>query len=112
MKTEVLGIRYDNIKMNKAIAKAISLLDKKSNIFFLNIDYLYKAQKDQEYKKILNSADLVLSDGIGLKIVTKISGSKIWSSGYGKYLLAAAGGSGADGNSATAYRLPALLCGY
>ena len=33
-----------------------------------------KAQKDLEYRSIINNADLVLSDGIGLKIASKIFG--------------------------------------
>lgn len=70
----ILDVKYDSISLNSAIEKTIWLLKnrQKSNLFFLNSDCLYKAQKDAEYQDILNSADLVLPDGIGLKIACKI----------------------------------------
>lgn len=70
----LLNVKYNNITIDTAIKKAVSLLEKrdKANVFFLNIDCLYKAQKDEEYRNILNSADLVLPDGIGLKITARI----------------------------------------
>lgn len=45
-----------------------------SSIFFLNAHYFNLAQKDEEYRQCLNSADLLLNDGIGVKLGGKISG--------------------------------------
>jgi N-acetylglucosaminyldiphosphoundecaprenol N-acetyl-beta-D-mannosaminyltransferase len=42
------------------------------SIFFLNAHCFNIAQKNQEYCKALNSSDLLLNDGIGIKIGTKI----------------------------------------
>jgi len=75
----ILGIEYHNINVEEAL-KNISVLlrgQKKVMIFFLNADCLYKAQNDQEYECILNSADLLLSDGIGLRLATWLFGGKM-----------------------------------
>jgi N-acetylglucosaminyldiphosphoundecaprenol N-acetyl-beta-D-mannosaminyltransferase len=75
----ILGTKYDDLTISLAIQNAISLLksNKKSTILFLNADCLYKSQKDEEYRNILNSTELVLPDGIGLKIATRIFGKKM-----------------------------------
>ena len=75
----ILGVRYDNVTLTEALEKALSLLNKennlrRANVFFLNIDCLYKSQGDEEYRQILNSASLVLPDGIGLRLITKLLG--------------------------------------
>jgi N-acetylglucosaminyldiphosphoundecaprenol N-acetyl-beta-D-mannosaminyltransferase len=79
MNMKLLGVGYKNITVDVALLMILELLDRKkgSIICFLNADCLYKAQKDQEYKDILNCADLVLSDGIGLKLATKLFGGKM-----------------------------------
>jgi N-acetylglucosaminyldiphosphoundecaprenol N-acetyl-beta-D-mannosaminyltransferase len=76
---KILGVNYDNITLAEALDRACSLLrdNNKSNIFFLNADCLYKAQKDSSYREILNSADLVLPDGIGLRLATKMLGGRM-----------------------------------
>ena len=77
---QVLGINYNNINKEEALKICIKLLtlDEKKNIFFLNADYLYKAQKDNEYTQILKqNTDLLLGDGIGLKLITKYLGGSM-----------------------------------
>ena len=75
---KILNIRFDNLYMKEAINQAVALLKKKkSNIFFLNSDCLFQAQKDMEYRKILNKSALLLSDGIGLKFSMAILGGKL-----------------------------------
>lgn len=70
-----------NIKVNvlssvEAITYIKDKLDKRilSNIFFLN-DHGYNiAQKDATYRNMLNQADLLLNDGIGIEIGAKLFG--------------------------------------
>jgi N-acetylglucosaminyldiphosphoundecaprenol N-acetyl-beta-D-mannosaminyltransferase len=73
---KILGIDYDNLTVQEAIDGINSLIEsrRKANVFFLNADCLYKAQKDKEYHTALESADLLLSDGIGLRLITKLFG--------------------------------------
>lgn len=79
MKTKILNTYYYNYEFNFAIEKTLSLLKikEKSSVFFLNFDCLYKIQNDAEYKYSLDSADIVLPDGIGLNIVTRIFGFRM-----------------------------------
>lgn len=74
----VLGIRYNNVSLEHAVHKMLGLLRRegKSSVFYLNFDCLYKAQLDPEYRDILERADLVLPDGIGLKLVTALFGGR------------------------------------
>lgn len=75
----LLNVRYDNLTLDVAIKRAISLVggQNKANMFFLNADCLYKAQINREYQYILNSADLVLPDGIGLKLAAALFGNRM-----------------------------------
>lgn len=75
----ILGVRYDNVTVNEALKAFFQLLEDKpkANVFFLNADCLYRAQSDREYRDILDKADLVLPDGIGLKVATKIFGGRM-----------------------------------
>ncbi len=76
---KIMNVRATNVTISIALNTALSLIDgnSTSTILFLNEDCLYKAQYDKEYRNILNSADLVLPDGIGLKIAARILGVRI-----------------------------------
>ncbi|WP_162010832.1 WecB/TagA/CpsF family glycosyltransferase [Nitrosococcus halophilus] len=79
MKTKILGVSYDNIDGNAAVQRFLALMESsgKSNIFFLNADCLWKSRKDKEYRDILNQASLLLPDGVGLRLATRIFGSRM-----------------------------------
>lgn len=74
MKTEVLGVKIDDISM----AEALELVERwvwnpgKHYIVTPNPEFLVAAQKDPVFKKILNDADLSIPDGVGLKLSGKI----------------------------------------
>ncbi len=76
---KILGIRYDNITFDEAVQKLLYLLksNNKATSLFLNADGVYKAQRDPEYSRIINSIELVLSDGIGLRLITRIFGENM-----------------------------------
>lgn len=76
---KLLNIEYHNITAPEALTKTLDLLaeQKRATVCFLNADCLYKAQRDDEYRQILNQADLVLSDGIGLKFATWLYGGRM-----------------------------------
>ncbi len=73
---QILDCKYNNITINEALGQSLELLQiqSKSKIFFLNADCIYKAQHDIEYRNILNSAELILPDGIGVKLITRLFG--------------------------------------
>ncbi|MCR4336917.1 MAG: WecB/TagA/CpsF family glycosyltransferase, partial [Candidatus Omnitrophica bacterium] len=76
---KLLNVEYQNLTVRQALDQIFQLISegKKANLFFLNADCLFKAQKDDEYRAILQNADLVLPDGIGLKLASRVFGEKM-----------------------------------
>ncbi|MCK5215191.1 MAG: WecB/TagA/CpsF family glycosyltransferase [Candidatus Omnitrophica bacterium] len=76
---DILKVNYNNITLNKAVERSMELLksNKKSNIFFLNIDCLRQSQKDKEYRDIMRWAECVFPDGVGIKIASRICGGSM-----------------------------------
>lgn len=79
MKTEVLGVRFDNVTMEEAAQMGAEML--KENQFHYvvtpNPEFLLAAEKDHEFQQVLNGADLVLPDGIGVVYSAKILGTPL-----------------------------------
>jgi len=71
------GVSYDNLTVQRALDRAIALVRNGAceQIFFLNLDCLRIAQTDSVYRDILNAAALVLPDGVGLRLATRIFGA-------------------------------------
>ena len=70
---QFLGIKVDEITKENALQKALEFLrGGQHTIFTPNPEFVVKAQKDEYFKKVLNSGDLNLCDGMGLQIFTGI----------------------------------------
>ena len=68
-KVDILGINFDNVTMEEAIARCDMMLnyaDISHMIVTPNPEIVMKAQEDEEYKEIINNASLVIPDGIGI----------------------------------------------
>lgn len=79
MKTNVLGIQFDNLTREEARQAGGELL-RGSDFHYVvtpNPEFLLAAEKDLEFQKILNRADLVLPDGIGVVYSAKILGTPL-----------------------------------
>lgn len=74
MKKQVLGIKIDDITMEEALKEVEGWLKRggKHYIVTTNPEFIVTAQEDQNFKKILNKADLSIPDGKGLKITGDI----------------------------------------
>ena len=74
MRTEILGVYFDNLTMDKAVENAMNMMDKKnaSIVVTPNPEIVWNARNDKELAGILNEADLVLPDGIGIMYGAKI----------------------------------------
>lgn len=74
MKTDVLGVQYDNVSMAEALEAAKRLLasDKTCYCVTPNAEMAYEALRDEDFRAILNRADLVLPDGAGVVMGAKI----------------------------------------
>lgn len=73
-KIRILNVEFDNINMNEAIDKCNKFLDKDklSYIVTPNPEIVMEAKEDNQFNKILNEANLVIPDGIGIIIASKI----------------------------------------
>lgn len=71
----VLGVKINDVSGDEALKEVESWLDKKLSgkiVVTPGPEFLVTAQKDEELKKILNSADLSLPDGFGLNLYAGI----------------------------------------
>ncbi len=72
----ILGIPIDSISRQKAMEKLKLFLDSPSihTVFTPNPEIVMLAQEDMGLKRAIEDADLVLPDGIGLIIASKLKG--------------------------------------
>lgn len=74
MKTNVLGVLYDNVTMQEALEKAKELLRGDEAAFCVtpNAEMAYEALHDEAFCALLNEAALVLPDGAGVILGARI----------------------------------------
>ena len=74
MKTNVLGVQYDNVTMAEALDTARVLLQRPEASYCVtpNAEMAYEALHDESFRAILNGASLVLPDGAGVVLGAKI----------------------------------------
>jgi N-acetylglucosaminyldiphosphoundecaprenol N-acetyl-beta-D-mannosaminyltransferase len=67
---DILGVRVDNLPKNEVLEKIGGFLgeDKIHQIATVNPEFILAAQKDEDFKNILNSCDFNIPDGIGLSV--------------------------------------------
>lgn len=77
--TKILGVRVDDLNFNEVMAKIASFLKQKklAQIVTVNPEFILTAQKDRQFRLILNKAALSIPDGAGLQLAAKILGQKI-----------------------------------
>lgn len=70
----ILGVPINNITHKEAVELVCSFLEnnEKKMIFTPNPEFVMAARKDEEFMKILNEGDLLVPDGIGVVIASKI----------------------------------------
>ena len=75
----ILGVKVNNITMNEAVVCAFNYLseDGKNVIYTPNSEIILAASNDSEFTEILNSADLIIPDGIGVVYGSKILGQPL-----------------------------------
>ena len=79
MKTNILSVNFDNISHSQALERLLVFLDsnKPNTVFTPNPEMVMLAQKNKKFCSVLNSADLVLPDGIGIVYASRLTKSKI-----------------------------------
>lgn len=74
-RVDILGVLLDHVNMEQTLNKILTFI--KDNgvakaIFTPNPEFIMMAKEDSEFKEILNHADLVIADGIGVVLASKI----------------------------------------
>ena len=76
LKTEILGVHFDDLTREEAAREGARLLaeDKFHYVVTPNPEFILAVEKDPAFLDVLNSADLVLADGVGVVYSAKILG--------------------------------------
>lgn len=79
MSTELFGLNIDTLNFEEAIVRARTLIDgqKVSQVVTINPEMFAQASRDLEFANIIKEAELVIPDGIGVKIALKINGTNV-----------------------------------
>lgn len=75
----VLDIPVDNVTMDEAVERFKVLIseNKLHTVYTPNAEIMMAAQRDSELKKILSTADMLLPDGAGVVLASKIIGTPL-----------------------------------
>lgn len=89
MKINVFGIDFDNLTMREVLEKIKGFLSDNNQHYIVlpYSEFVNRAQKDEEFRKILNQADLCLCESRGLWLIAKLSGIKLKQNIYGIELI-------------------------
>ena len=73
-KLNVLGVQIDNVTIDSATDKILEMLktSRSHAVFTPNSEIVYAAYKNPDFCNILNSADMLTPDGIGIVYASKI----------------------------------------
>ncbi|GHU88932.1 N-acetylmannosaminyltransferase [Clostridia bacterium] len=131
MRTDVLGVGFDNYSMARAVDYAVSLTEKDGGHFVVtpNAEILVNIRKDKAAREVFEHADLVLPDGIGVikaakllrrPLTERVAGIDFAQnlmmepscSGKRIYLLGGAAGVAEEARAKLAHRFPGIdFCG-
>ena len=78
MSVELLGYNVDDYTFDEAIIKAKSLIDGQhvAQVVTINPEMFKEAEKNQNFSNIVKEAEMVIPDGLGVKIALQITGKK------------------------------------
>ncbi|MCC8122745.1 MAG: WecB/TagA/CpsF family glycosyltransferase [Oscillospiraceae bacterium] len=76
MRTDVLGVKFDQVTPEEALAQACALMADGGFHYAVtpNPEFILEAQKNEPFAQALDGADLVLPDGVGVLYAAKILG--------------------------------------
>ena len=79
MKVNVLGVRFDNVTPEEALERGAQLMTQPGFHYVVtpNPEFVLAAEQDKEFQAVLNGADLVIPDGIGVIFAAKLLGTPL-----------------------------------
>lgn len=74
MKIDVMGLKFDSMTMDETLSRAEALLrgEKAAYVVTPNAEIAYEALHDGQLREMLNGADLMLPDGAGVVLASKL----------------------------------------
>lgn len=68
MRIDVLGVKFDNLTMEEAAARALELMEQRQSAYVVtpNPEIVWMCRKNTALKAAVDAADLVVPDGIGV----------------------------------------------
>lgn len=78
MSVELLGFNIDDYTFEEAVVKAKTLIDsqKVSQVVTINPEMFQEAEKNNDFANIIREAEMVIPDGVGVKIALKLTGKQ------------------------------------
>ena len=79
MRTDVLGVGFDDMTMEEAVAEGVRLLDAPGAHYVVtpNPEIVETCREDPDAREAVNGADLVLADGIGVIYGARMLGTPL-----------------------------------
>ena len=79
LKKDILGVQFDDVSRQEAAQLGAAMLgeDRFHYVVTPNPEFILAAEKDAEFRQVLNHADLVIPDGIGVVYSAKILGTPL-----------------------------------
>ena len=79
MKINVLGVHFDNLTPDEAVQRGVELMNAGGFHYVVtpNPEFVLAAEKDEEFRAVLNGAHLVIPDGIGVIYSAKLLGTPL-----------------------------------
>lgn len=78
-KVDILGVLVDKVNIEEAVERIFEMLseNRPHAIYTPNSEIIMLAYKDEEFKSVLNNADMLTADGIGVVYASKILNNPI-----------------------------------
>lgn len=78
-RTVICGLPIDNVPMEAALDSMMMRLESRirTRLFFVNADCVNISHRDPAYRQIVQRADLVFADGIGMRLAGRVLGTPI-----------------------------------
>ena len=79
LKKDILGVRFDDVSRQEAAQLGAVMLEQDQFHYVVtpNPEFILAAEKDADFRQVLNSADLVIPDVIGVVYSAKILGTPL-----------------------------------
>lgn len=78
-KVDILGVMVDKVNISEAVERIMAMFSENvaHAVYTPNSEIIMQAYKDAEFREILNSADLLTADGIGVVYASRILNNPI-----------------------------------